>query len=42
MDELCQFMVYVGDVNLVGMNINNVMRNTEAVLFLSRKQRKYS
>ena len=37
MDELCQLMIYVGDINLVGMNINNIMRNTEAVVFASKE-----
>ena len=37
MDELCQFVEYVGDVNLVGMNINNIMRNTEAIVFASKE-----
>ena len=37
MDELCQFVVYVDDINLVGMNINNIMRNTEAIVFASKE-----
>jgi len=36
-DELCQFVVYVDDINLVGMNINNIMRNTEAIVFASKE-----
>ena len=37
MDELYQFMVYVGDINFVGMDTNNIMRNTEAVVFASKE-----
>jgi hypothetical protein len=36
-DEICQLMVYVGDINLVGVNVNNIMRNTEAVIFASKE-----
>lgn len=38
MDGLCHLMVYIGDINLVGMNIRiNNMRNTEGEVFASKE-----
>jgi hypothetical protein len=37
MDGLCQLVLCVDDINLVGININNIMRSTEAVIFASQE-----